>query len=130
MKNKKIIIAAVALVAVVALMLGIWLLTRPETQEGGKEITVTVVHKDGSEKVFTYHTDEEYLGPVLLSEGLVEGEQGPYGLYIKAVDGVTADYDVDQSYWSLYVGQEMAMQGADTTPIADGDSFRLVYTIG
>ncbi len=129
MKNKKIIIAAVALVAVVALMLGIWLLTRPETQEGAKEITVTVVHKDGSEKVFTYHTDEEYLGPVLLSEGLVEGEQGPYGLYIKAVDGVTADFDVDQSYWSLYVGQEMAMQGADTTPIADGDSFRLVYTI-
>ena len=130
MKNKKIIIAAVALVAVVALMLGIWLLTRPETQEGAKEITVTVVHKDGSEKVFTYHTDEEYLGPVLLAEGLVEGEQGPYGLYIKAVDGVTADYDVDQSYWSLYVGQEPALQGADTTPIADGDSFRLVYTVG
>ena len=130
MKNKKIIIAAVALVAVVALMLGVWFATRPQTVEGAKEITVTVVHKDGSEKVFTYHTDEEYLGPVLLSEGLVEGEQGPYGLYIKAVDGVTADYDVDQSYWSLYVGQEMAMQGADTTPIADGDSFRLVYTIG
>ncbi|MBQ7344488.1 MAG: DUF4430 domain-containing protein [Oscillospiraceae bacterium] len=130
MKNKKIIIAAVALVAVVALMLGIWFLTRPETQEGAKEITVTVVHKDGSEKVFTYHTDEAYLGPVLLAEGLVEGEQGPYGLYIKAVDGVTADFEVDQSYWSLYVGQEVAMQGADTTPIADGDSFRLVYTIG
>ena len=77
-----------------------------------------------------YHTDEEYLGPVILGEGLVVGEQGPYGLYIKVVDGVTADFDVDQSYWSLYVGQEPAMQGADTTPIADGDSFRLVYTIG
>lgn len=130
MKNKKILIAAVALVAVVAVMLGVWFATRPGTVEGAKEITVTVVHKDGSEKEFVYHTDEEYLGPVLLSEGLVEGEQGPYGLYIKVVDGVTADFDVDQSYWSLYVGQEPAMQGADTTPIADGDSFRLVYTIG
>ena len=130
MKNKKQLLSVIALGLVVALLLGVYIVTRPGGILGPKEITVTVVHKDGSEKEFVYHTDEEYLGPVLLSEGLVEGEQGPYGLYIKVVDGVTADFDVDQSYWSLYVGQEPAMQGADTTPIADGDSFRLVYTIG
>ena len=80
MKNKKLFIALVALVAIVAIVLGVYFATRPATSEGGKAVTVTVVHKDGSEKVFTYHTDEEYLGTVLVDEGLVEGEQSDYGL--------------------------------------------------
>jgi hypothetical protein len=128
--NKKVWIAVVALVAVAALMLGVFFLTRGETAEGVKRITVTVVHKDGSEKVFRCRTEEEYLGPVLLENKLVDGEQGEYGLYIHAVDGETADYNVDQGWWALYVGEEMATTGADQIVINDGDSFRLVYTIG
>ena len=50
--NKKIIIAIVALVAVIGIFLGIFFLTRPETQQGAKEITVIVVHNDGTEKTF------------------------------------------------------------------------------
>ena len=53
-----------------------------------------------------------------------------YGLMITTVDGETADWNVDQSYWALYIGQEYASTGADTTPVNDGDSFGLVYTIG
>ena len=130
MKNKKTILAIIALVAVIAVFAGIYFATRPETTEGAKTITVTVVHKDGTEKEFTYHTDEEFLGPVLLAEELVKGEQSTYGLMISAVDGETADWNVDQGYWALYVGEEYATSGADTTPINDGDSFKLVYTIG
>jgi len=130
MKNKKLVIAAVALVAVVAILMGVYFATRPATSQGAKEITVTVVHKDASEKVFTYRTDEEFLGPVILGEGLVVGENGPYGLMISAVDGETAVYETDGAYWALFVGEEYAMSGADTTPIADGDAFKLVYTIG
>ena len=58
------------------------------------------------------------------------GEQGPYGLYIQTVDGETADYSVDKAYWALFEGEDYATQGADQTVIEDGDSFRLVYTIG
>lgn len=130
MKNKKMILAVVALVAVIAIMAGVFFLTRPETSQGAKTITVTVVHKDGTSKDFTCHTDEEYLGPVLLAEGLVVGEEGPYGLTISAVDGETASWEENQSYWALYVGEEYAVTGADTTPVNDGDSFKLVYTIG
>jgi len=130
MKNKKLVIAAVALVAVVAILMGVYFATRPATSQGAKEITVTVVHKDASEKVFTYRTDEEFLGPVILGEGLVVGENGPYGLMISAVDGETAVYETDGAYWALFVGEEYAMSGADTTPIADGDAFKLVNTIG
>ena len=130
MKNKKILIAAIAVVAVLALMVGIWLITRPDTQEGAKTITVTVVHKDKTEKTFTYHTDEEFLGPVLLAEGLIEGEEGPYGIMISTVDGELADWNVDQGYWAVYEGEEYAMQGIDQTPVYDGSTFKLVYTIG
>ena len=128
--NKKVWIAVIALVAVAALMLGVFFLTREQAQAGSKKITVTVIHKDGTEKVFDYATDEEYLGPVLLSEGLVEGEEGPYGLYIKVVDNEQAIYEQDSAYWALYVGEESAVAGADSIVIHDGDTFRLVYTRG
>ena len=70
MKNKKIILALVALVVLAAIVLGVYFATRPQTAQGAKTITVTVVHADGSVKDFTYHTDEEYLGAVLVAEGL------------------------------------------------------------
>lgn len=130
MKNRRMLVLVVALVVAVAVMLGISLSAKPETTQGAKSITVTVVHKDGTAKDFEYDTDEEYLGAVLLAEGLVEGEEGPYGLMISAVDGETADWNVDQSYWALFVGEEYATTGADAIPVNDGDVFKLVYTIG
>lgn len=130
MKNKKVWLGLTALVLVAALMLGVYLGMRPETQAGEKQFTVTVVHKDGTEKQFVYGTDAEYLGAVLLEQGLIQGEEGPYGLMISAVDGETADWNVDKSYWALYVGEEYATTGVDLTPVTDGSEYRLVYTIG
>ncbi len=126
MKNKKMLLAVVALVAVAAVLLGVYFLTRPQTQAGSKTVTVTVVHGDGSEKVFTYHTDEEYLGALLVQEGLIQGENGMYTV----VDGEEASWEKDNAWWGFYIGEESAMQGADTTPIADGDHFKWVYTVG
>ena len=130
MKNKKVLLAIVALVAAAALMVGLWAANRPETVAGGKAIAVTVVHKDASEKVFAYNTDHEYLGAVLLEEGLVEGEAGEYGLMISAVDGEVADWNVDKSYWAIYIGEEYATTGADGIVLTDGGQYSLVYTIG
>ena len=129
MNNKKIWFAVIALVAVIGLMVGIWFTTRPETKVGSKTITVTVIHQNGDEKNFTYHTDEEYLGPVLYAEGLIKAEGVDDGMF-NIVDGEKADWNENKSYWSFYEGEEYAMQGVDTTPIEDGDSFKLVYTLG
>lgn len=129
-KNTKLIIAIVAVVALVAIFAGIFIATRPDTAEGAKAITVEVVHSDGTEKAFTYHTDAEYLGEVLLAKGLVKGEMGDYGLYITEVDGETAIYEESGAYWAFYQGDEYASLGADQTPINDGDEFSFVYTVG
>lgn len=130
MKNKKIIIAVLALALVIAAMVGVWMGTRQEAVAGGKDITVTVVHSDGSGKDFTYHTDAEYLGEVILSEGLVEGLEGPYGLEIHAVDGEGASWEENQSYWALFIGEDYATTGADGIVLEDGGVYKLVYTIG
>ena len=130
MKNRKVWLGIIALAAVVCLMAGLWLGTRPAAVGGSKAVTVAVVHKDESKKVFEYRTDVEYLGELLLEEGLAEGETSQYGLMISAVDGETADWSVDQSYWAIYIGTEYATTGADGIVLTDGGEYLLVYTIG
>ena len=128
MKNKKLILVSVALVLVIAAMLGIYFATRPATSQGSKTITVTVIHADGSEKKVTIRTDAEYLAEALLAEGLVSGEDGQYGLTIITVDGEAAVWETDNAYWAIYVGEEMAMTGASEIPVYDGSTYKLEYT--
>ena len=130
MKNKKLILAVTGIVVVIVLMLGLYLVTRPEAVVDGKEITVTVVHSDGSEKVFEYATDLEYLGQVITAADLVNGEVGPYGLVFDTVDGETASWEENQSYWAIFIGEEYATTGADGVVLTDGGEYSLVYTIG
>ena len=125
--NKKTILAIVALVVLIGIFLCVYVLTRPETQQGSKTITVIVVHKDGTEKTFTYHTDEEYLDKVLIAEGLMEGHEDQYGMVIDKVDGEAAIWETDNAYWSLYIGEEYATTGISMTPVYDGNTYKLVY---
>lgn len=129
-KNTKLILGVVALVVVIAALVGVYLGTRPQTSQGAKEFTVEVVHADGSSKTFTYHTDEEFLGTVLEAEGLIKGEMGPYGLTIFEVDGERAVWEENGAYWAIFVNGEYGMTGVDTTPVNDGDTFKLEYTLG
>ena len=130
MKNKKLLVCLLALVLLIGAMAALWLGSREQAIEGSKEITVAVNHKDSSKAVFTYKTDAQYLGEVLLEEGLVQGTEGPYGLEIHTVDGETADWNTDRSYWALYIGTEYATTGADGVVLTDGGEYLLEYTIG
>ena len=106
----------------------------PAKSQGGdgaaKQFAVIVVHGDGTEKIFTYESTEEFVGPVLQEAGLIKGNAGPYGLEITEVDGETAIYATDGAYWAVYVENEYALTGIDTTPITEGGTYKLVYTMG
>ena len=91
--------------------------------EGQTEFTFIVVDKDGNETVFEIHTDKETVGDALLEHDLIAGEESAYGLYVKTVNGITADYDVDQTYWAFYVNGEYATSGVDSTKVTAGDSY-------
>ena len=125
--NRKTLFAVAALAVVAALMLGIWYFTRPQTQAGAKTVAVEVVHSDGSSKEFTYHTDAEYLGELLLAEKLVEGDDSGFGLFITTVDGETAQDSLRQ-WWCITKDGKQTETGADTVPIADGDHFELTMS--
>lgn len=128
MKNKKMVIAAVALALVIALMAGLYLTTRPETVKGGKQVTVVIVHKDGTEKKLEYGTDHEYLADLLLEKELATGYTSEeYGFTVESVDGVTADWDADSAYWALYEGDTYATTSASGIVLTDGGVYKLVY---
>lgn len=129
MKKKQTAILAAVLVVLCVLAGVLYQNFKPETTEGSKEITVTVIHADQSEKDFTYNTEAEYLGEVLLDEGLIAGEEGDYGLFVKTVDGETVD-DSKQQWWCLTKDGESVNTGVDQTPIADGEQYELTMIEG
>lgn len=91
--------------------------------EGSKQFDFSVVDLKGNETKFIIKTDKKTVGEALLDVELVEGDDGPYGLYVKKVNGITADYDVDQTYWGFFVDGEYAMNGVDQTEIEEGKSY-------
>lgn len=126
--TKRLIAGAVALLALIAVFVGIYLATRPVSGAGAKAITVEIVHGDGQEKTFTDKTDFEYLGQWLLEEKLVTQEEYESGFYT-LIDGESAVWsDEEHVYWALYEGEDYAMQGINETPLTDGGSYSLIYT--
>lgn len=96
-----------------------------ELGEGSKEFALTVTDKDGNETQFEIHTDKEMVGEALQELNLIDGEEGEYGLFVKTVNGITADYDTDGVYWAFYVNGEYATSGVDVTQITEGASYAL-----
>ena len=91
--------------------------------KGQTKFTFIVVDKDGKETNFEIHTDKETLGEALLEVELIEGDKSEYGLYVKKVNGITADYDVDKTYWALYVNGAYATTGVDSTKVEEGATY-------
>ena len=90
---------------------------------GSTEFSLTVVDQEGSETQFEIHTDKATVGEALLELGLIDGEESEYGLYVKTVNGITADYDKDGTYWAFYINGEYASSGVDSTEITEGESY-------
>lgn len=87
-----------------------------EVKIGGKSVTLTV------------KSDKDNLADILTENKIVEGDNSEYGLYIKKVNGVLADYDTDKAFWGLYKDGEMTATGASSITIKDGEHYELVYT--
>ena len=91
--------------------------------EGATVFYFNVVDKDGKETKFEIHTDKTVVGEALLELGLIEGDMGDYGLYVKKVNGITAVYEEDGTYWAFYVGNSYGMTGVDMTDIEPGATY-------
>ena len=92
---------------------------------GETEFPLIIADQDGTEIRITVRTDKTVVGEALQELGLLEGEEGQYGLYVKVVNGIRADYDKDKVYWAFYVNGDYAMSGVDVTEICAGDEYAL-----
>lgn len=91
--------------------------------DGSTSFDFSVTDQDGNATQFEIHTNKATVGEALLELNLIAGDDGEYGLYVKTVNGITADYDKDGKYWAFYVDGEYATTGVDSTQITDGASY-------
>ena len=106
--------------------------TYQEDREFGSGTKTVVVQVKAEEKqvTFTIKTDKDTVGAALMEYNLLAGEEGQFGLYVKVVNGMTADFDVDQTYWAFYTNGDYALAGVDSTQIQEGVIYQLVHTKG
>lgn len=134
-KSKTPLIALLCLLVCACGLYFFWQSRKPQPVTGAKAITIEVL--DNEEKTTSYelHTDAEYLKDAMDELAAQDsgfsytGSEGEYGLFIEAVNGITADFDTDKAYWAIYVNDEYGQYGADQQPVSDGDAFRLAYEI-
>ena len=91
--------------------------------KGETQFIFTVTDRDGNETVFDLHTDKTVVGDALLELNLIAGEESQYGLFVKTVNGITADFNVDGKYWAFYENGKYASAGVDTTEIVEGATY-------
>ena len=90
---------------------------------GDTKFDFTVIDKGGKESKFVVFTNKTTVGEALLEVGLISGEDSEYGLYVKAVNNITLDYNTDGLYWAFYVNGEYATSGVETTEIKSGETY-------
>lgn len=130
MKKKQLLLIAISAVLLVGLIIGavfLWKGSSADPIEGSKAIIFEVVQKDGTSKEHEISTDAEYLADALVEKGLVE--YAADGMYT-TIDGITADWSVDESWWCITKDGEMTSVGMNEQVIADGEHYEATYTIG
>ncbi len=93
--------------------------------EGSVTFAAQIEDLDGTKISFTVKTNKTIVGEALQELGVLKGEEGPYGLYIKTVNGKTLDYDKDGAYWAFYVDGAYAVTGVDETTIVETSVYLL-----
>ena len=88
-----------------------------------RTFTFIVVDENGKETLFSITSEKKMVGAALMDEGLIEGEDGAYGLYVKKVNGILAEYETTGTYWAFYINGEYALTGVDKTEIVDGATY-------
>ena len=137
---KKTLICSISIVMVILLGLascntvdkeGLWeeATYRRDTTVGKGDTVVELKVTAGDDSiVITVNTDKKILGDALLEHRIIEGDEGIYGLYVKKVNGIRADYDLDKAYWQLIVNGKSSPVGVDSVEITTGDTYEFVYT--
>lgn len=131
MKNKKTLLGLGALVIIIAAFALIYGKFSEKSVEGSKAVTIEVINSEEKSIMYELQTDAQFLQQAMdEAEGLeYVGEEGPYGIQVKSVNGEEAVYETDAAYWGFFVNGEYCNYGISEQPVEDGDAFQIVYTV-
>ena len=125
---KRILMIAMAAALAVALAACTGGNQAPVLGEQEITLTVTVVYEDGSDEQFELTTRYTYLGDALLEAGLVQGDESSMGLMIHTINGVRADFALDNAWWQFFVNGESSMTGVSATRIDPTATYEFRFT--
>lgn len=128
--NKKMLIGAAALLVLIAAFLVIFNVFREKPVKGSKAITLEVLNQENQTLEYKVQTDAEFLRQAMeeAEDFTFDGEEGEFGFTLYTINGETHNWNVDGSYWCVYVNGEYGMYGIDSQPVKDGDVYRFEYT--
>lgn len=128
---KKYLIVTLSVLLVAALMIVLYISTRPQAKDGVKNITIEVVLSEDNAKSYKLKTNAGFLRQAIdeEKEGFIKGTESEYGLFIEEVDGVTAD-PTKQQWWCITKSGETVNNGIDQIVISDGDKYEITLTTG
>lgn len=129
MTKKKILGVGVAVLLIAALLL-VYSTFKEKPVQGNKSITIEVVNKAQESVMYEVTTDAEFLQQAMDEADGLEyvGEEGSYGMMMHEVNGETADWETDGSWWKVNVNGMECNYGISEQPVEDGDAFQIVYT--
>lgn len=126
MKNKTTVIAAIVLVVLLVAASLCWNTFKPESVDGVKNITVDVVHGDGSVNTFEIETEQEHLYDALAEKGIVGTLDNGY---FTELDGEVAVTEEEQ-WWGYTKSGEYVSYGVGECVIEDGDHYEFTFNVG
>ncbi|GLC79455.1 DUF4430 domain-containing protein [Lacrimispora brassicae] len=121
-----------AAIALLALLLLIYTLTKPVPMAGTKNISIDVVYENGVKDHYQITTEAQFLLEALKSvpnlqiEGTTTEE---LGLMVNKINGKRADYQKDGAYWALLCNGDPCSYGVSQQAIKDGEHYTFQYTL-
>ena len=126
--GKKTAVAVAVLLILAAAAVAVFLMTKPITSAGSKNISVSVVLPDQEASIHDISTRAEFLAEVLAEEKLVPKQDLDAG-FVTTIDGITANPALEQ-WWMVTVNGEFSNYGINECPVIDGDIYAFILTEG
>ncbi len=100
--------------------------TKAAAPAGDLKFDFTVKDIEGNEQTTAIAFNEgDTVADALVAAGIVEYSED--GLY-NTVSGITYDWNETQTYWALYIGEDMASEGINTIKAEAGASYSFIAT--
>ena len=98
--------------------------------QGSRTFRFEVTDDSEELSVWNVSTNETTVGDALIAVGLIKGDVSEYGFFVTEVNGLTADFDANESWWGFFIDGEMAMVGVNAIDIEEGKVYAFIYKVG